>query len=254
MTGLRGLVVAAALLGTAAARADLPATVDAVKPAIVVVGSYKATDSPRFTLRGTGFAVGDGSQLITNAHVLGEGAQLDPAAQLMVQVRTPSGLEPRGAKVVEVDLLHDLALLALDGRPIPALKLRDGPVREGQSVALMGFPLGGLLGFAPVTHRGIVSSITPIALPGPASRQLAERTVRQLRDGSFDVLQLDATAYPGNSGGPLFDVENGEVLGVVNMVLVRETREAALGHPSGISYAIPAVHIAELLKRHPPGR
>ncbi len=259
---LRLAFVACALVAAGTARAaDLPATIEALKPSIVVVGYVKATDNPRFTMHGTGFAVGDGSLVVTNAHVLADGATLDPTAQLTVQVRLPlraggpAALEPRDATVVEIDVLHDLALLRVGGAALPPLAVRSGAsAREGQAVALIGFPLGGLLGFAPVTHRGIVSSITPVALPGPASRQLAERTVRALRDGSFDVLQLDATAFPGNSGGPLFDPDTGQVLGVVNMVFVRETREAALTRPSGISYAIPASHVAELIRRNATAR
>ena len=122
-------------------------------------------------------------------------------------------------------------------------------VREGQSVAFMGFPIGGTLGFSPVTHRGIVSSITPAVLPAPTSRQLTDATIRSARSGTFDIFQLDATAYPGNSGGPLFDAESGEVVGVVNMVLLKNTRESALSQPSGISYAIPSRFVSQLLER-----
>ncbi len=39
-------------------------------------------------------------------------------------------------------------------------------LREGQVVAFIGFPIGGVLGLSPVTHRGIISAVTPIALPG----------------------------------------------------------------------------------------
>jgi S1-C subfamily serine protease len=66
---------------------------------------------------------------------------------------------------------------------------------------------------------------------------------------SFDIFQLDGTAYPGNSGGPLFDPATGKVLGVLNMVFIKGTRESALTHPSGISYAIPSEHIKQLLLR-----
>jgi S1-C subfamily serine protease len=115
----------------------------------------------------------------------------------------------------------------------------------------MGFPIGGVLGFSPVTHRGTVSSITAAALPTPTAVQLHSQAIRSLRnDSPFDIFQLDATAYPGNSGGPLFDPETGEVLGVVNMVLLKGTRESALTHPSGISYAIPSRFVLDLVRRH----
>ena len=102
---------------------------------------------------------------------------------------------------------------------------------------------------SPVTHRATVSAITPAALPAPSSRLLNEATIRGVRAGTFDIFQLDGTAYPGNSGGPLFDATTGEVIGVVNMVLVKGTREGALSQPSGISYAIPSRFVAQLLER-----
>ncbi len=120
--------------------------------------------------------------------------------------------------------------------------------REGQSVAFIGFPIGGALGFSPVTHRAMISSITPAAMPTPTARQLNEATIRSVRSGPFNIFQLDGTAYPGNSGGPLFDPESGDVLGVVNMVFIKGSRESALSQPSGISYAIPSRYVAELLE------
>ncbi len=63
------------------------------------------------------------------------------------------------------------------------------------------------------------------------------------------MLQLDGTAYPGNSGSPLYETENGEVVGIINMVFVKGTKEAALTQPSGISYAIPAQPLIDLIQR-----
>jgi S1-C subfamily serine protease len=114
----------------------------------------------------------------------------------------------------------------------------------------MGFPIGGVLGFSSVTHRATVSSITTMALPSPTGQQLSERAIRSLRAGPLQVFQLDATAYPGNSGGPLFDPRSGAVLGVINMVLTKSTRESAMSQPSGISYAIPSRYVLELMARH----
>jgi serine protease Do len=61
------------------------------------------------------------------------------------------------------------------------------------------------------------------------------------------VFQLDATAYPGNSGSPVFDPDTGEVIGIINMVLVKAGKESVLAQPSGITYAIPASHLATMI-------
>lgn len=233
------------------ARADLPSSINKVKPSVVIVGTFKATNNPRFTLRGTGFVVAEGNLAITNAHVIPEGSEADTETKMAVQVRIgQSDLQMRFATVLEIDKTHDLALLKFDGAPVQKLVLGDSDkAQEGQSIAFMGFPIGGALGFSVVTHRGMISSRTAISLPPANSRQLDARTLRSLREGSFDIFQLDATAYPGNSGGPMFDADTGEVLGVVNMVFVKGTKESALTNPSGISYAIPSVHILQLLQR-----
>jgi S1-C subfamily serine protease len=132
---------------------------------------------------------------------------------------------------------------------LPALVLQSGgPVREGQSVAFTGFPIGSVLGLSPVTHRGIISAITPIVLPSAKANQLNEKVIKRLKSGTFEIYQLDGTAYPGNSGGPLFEMEKGEVIGIINMVFVKGTKESVLSHPSGISFAIPVLYLQELLR------
>jgi S1-C subfamily serine protease len=237
------------------ARAGLPEVVAVTKPSVVAVGTYNALASPRFAFRGTGFVVADGQGagrlLATNAHVLPE--ETAALAQLVLQIagnRAPgqdTAIETRPLTVLAIDRVHDLALLQFTGTPLPTLTLATEPAREGQAVAFIGFPIGGLLGFSPVTHRGSVSSITPIALPPPSARQLDAASVSRLRQGPFDIYQLDGTAYPGNSGGPLLDIDSGQVLGLVNMVLVKGSRESVLSQPSGISYAIPVRYLRELL-------
>ena len=246
-----GLMLAGLMLTAPAAHAGLPDVVAAARPSVLPVGLYNPLGSPRFAFRGTGFVVGDGRLLATNAHVLPEDAA--GLQQLVLQLGgnraagQDAALETRKLSVLAVDRMHDLALLQIGGAPLPALTLATEPAREGQAVAFTGFPIGGLLGFSPVTHRAIVSSITPIALPPPNASRLDAAAVNRLRQGPFDIYQLDGTAYPGNSGGPLFDADTGQVLGIVNMVLVKGSRESVLSQPSGISYAIPVRFLRELL-------
>ena len=253
---MRHVLTACALMCFAAATsaADaLPTLIAGLKPSVLAVGFYKETQSPRFGFSGTGFVVGDGNLLVTNAHVIARSAEDGTADTDLVAYRPgTSGQDSlRRLEVIEVDKAHDLALLRFEGSAMPVLTLDSvQPAREGQMVAFIGFPLGSNLGLSPVTHRGIVSSITSVALPSPSARQLDSRAIKALKDGAFELLQLDATAYPGNSGGPLFDAETGAVVGVINMVALKGTRESALTHPSGISYAIPVEHVLRLLARN----
>ena len=230
--------------------ADLPDLIDQIKPSVVVVGTYVKTRSPAFVMRGTGFVVGNGTLVATNVHVVPEVLDAANGEILMVLALTGrAGAQQRPAKIAASDKAHDLALLRIDGPPMPAMVLQEsGKVREGQSIAFTGFPIGSVLGLSPVTHRGIISSITPIVLPGAAANQLNEKVIKRLKSGPFEIYQLDGTAYPGNSGGPLFETEKGEVIGVVNMVFVKGTKESVLTNPSGISYAVPVVYLQELLR------
>lgn len=231
--------------------AGLAETVLRVKPSVVLVGTFKSTESPRFQLRGAGFLVARGDLVVTNAHVLPADLDKPDAPTLVVQVRLAGEWQMRSVTVLETDALRDLTLLRMEGAPGPVLRIGDSRrVREGDSLAFMGFPIGGSLGFSHVTHRATVSTITSAALPSPSAERLKEQAIRGLRNGTFDIFQLDATAYPGNSGGPLFDPDTGEVMGVMNMVLIKNTRESALSQPSGISYAIPSRYVQALVDRH----
>lgn len=253
-TRRRGLLLAGAALACAAQAAaqGLPQLIERSKPGVVLVGTHAATDSPRFGFRGSGFVVEQGRYVVTNAHVLPVAEPGAPVRQLVIQAWQDGRWEPHAVRVVAVARAQDLALLQLEGAALPAsLRLgAEDPVREGTEVALMGFPLGGALGYSHVTHRGIVAALTGVTMPQPTAQTLNERAIRQLREGGFDIYQLDALAYPGNSGGPVFDVASGVVIGVVNMVLAKN-REAALSSPTGISYAVPVRHVHALLRQLP---
>lgn len=249
----RGVILAVtALLVAAPIQADNAAsTIERVKGSVVAVGTFERTRVPAFQFRATGFAVGDGSLIATNAHALP--VTLDSEHRETLAVLIPgSAQQPqrREARELSVDTGTDLALLKIDGPPLPALKLGGfDTVREGQSVLFTGFPIGNVLGIFAVTHRGMIAAITPIAIPPPLAGELDAHIARRLTTGSYPVLQLDATAYPGNSGSPVYDPESGDVLGIINMVFVKGTKEAVLTQPSGITYAIPATHLRALLAK-----
>lgn len=247
-------IAAACLLPTSAAGADLPRTLRTIKPSVVAVGTFQRTRNPSFQFLGTGFVVGNGRLIATNAHVAG--VKLDTESLETLAIAVPAGeggatIAVRPARLLAQEKERDLAVLAIDGDPLPALRLAnaDYRVQEGQDIAFTGFPIGNALGFFPVTHRGIIASITPIGIPQDNSRALDPALIRRLANDPFRVYQLDATAYPGNSGSPVYDPATGEVIGVINMVFVKSTKERILSDPSGISYAIPVEYLSALIAR-----
>lgn len=237
-----------ACLLSGAANAGLPETIIKVKPSIVAVGTVQKTRRPPVKFYGTGFVVGDGNHVVTNAHVVP--AVLDVAGMetLTVLVGGGQSANARKAEQVAMDLQHDLVILKIDGPPLPALELGDSNlVMAGELYAFTGFPLGTVLGFYPVTHRGLISNISPIVLPAQSSRQLTVEMIRRL-NAPFNIFQLDATAYPGNSGSPVYNPDNGRVVAILNMVFVKETKETIIEKPSGIAYAIPINYVKALLE------
>lgn len=229
--------------------ATLPDTIDKIRPSVVAVGTYQPTSSPRQVFRGTGFVVGNGRYVVTNSHVVPD--KVDSTKRETIAVYSGRGRNARyhEARVIGRDPTHDLALLGISAT-LPAVTLGDaGMAREGEEIALTGFPIGMALGLYPVTHRGIISAISPMAPPQMASKVLSAKMIRAMRD-PYDVMQLDATAYPGNSGSPVYDQQTGNVIGVVNSVLVKATKEAAISAPSGITYAIPVRFVRDLLKTY----
>jgi hypothetical protein len=241
---------ALALLGGTLSAGELARTVAAVKPSIVGIGTYQKTRSPAIRFVGTGFVTADGLSVVTSAHVVPDLLDSEKMEQLGVVVGDGDSVAFRPAQLAARDREHDLAHLRLSGAPMPALRLGDsGTVLEGQDLAFTGFPLGMVLGLHHVTHRAMLSAITPVVMPSLSSRGLDARAIVQLQRSAFQIFQLDGTAYPGNSGSPVYDPATGVVLGVINMVFVKGLKETAITNPSGITYAVPARYVHELLQK-----
>lgn len=247
-----GLLAALALLlaGPAAAQTTPATTIERVKASIVAIGSFQRLRSPQFSFAGTGFIVGDGLNVATNEHVVVK-ITGDKGGTLAIAIPQPGNKALiRPARRLAADPESDLALLSIEGPALPALPLGNAAqVREGETYLFTGFPIGAVLGLFPVTHRAMISAVSPIAIPAPRADKLDARSVRQIARGAYSVFQLDATAYPGNSGSPVYHPETGVVIGIVNSVFVKSTRESALTQPSGITYAIPAKKLLELLNQ-----
>lgn len=244
--------VSLALLFSAPVMADVADTLQALKPGVVGVGVFRPSGSPRGNLQGTGFAVLDGRYVVSCAHIFAKALDSEKKETHAIFIGRDRQMTVRGARVIATDQARDLALLKIEGEPLPALKLGDSDrVREGWQLYFTGYPIGSVLGLNPSTHRAGLAAIIPIFTPVAAAWQLNARTLRQAKE-PYEVFELDAVAYPGNSGSPVWHPETGEVLGVVNSVYVKGAKEAALSAPSGISYAIPAKYVQRLLTQAAP--
>ena len=242
-----GAAMVPALFGRSARAAELTSVVAAAKPSIVAIGLFAPLQNPQFRFLGSGFAVGDGKQVVTCAHVI---PTIDPARRESIAVAVPGaeGTKVYQAKPAVLDRDADLAVLDFEGPALPALALADAAdIREGTDVVLLGFPIGSALGLFAAAHRGVIAAITPMITPALNSNNLKAQKLQVMRGPPISLLQLDATTFPGNSGGPLIDVATGRVVGVISLGLAKGNRESAIQYPSGISYAVPVGYLAPLL-------
>ena len=231
---------------------SLPDLIDGLTPSVVGVGAAyppraPTSGKPTRRLLGSGFAVNLNGQgyIATNAHVIPETLDKEGRETLAVFLTGERQGQMRFATVAGLDKEHDLALLTYSGVELPAMQTSTRFGRPGERVAFTGFPIGAVLGLYPSTHEGIISAVTPIARPVDQGRDLSAEHVRRLRS-PFNVYQLDAIAYPGNSGSAVYRQEDGAVIGIMNSVFVKETRESLLSAPSGIAYVIPVEHLLRL--------
>ena len=241
-------IFTAVMMLSAKAQSEFVDIVTKIKPSVVGIGIHTPTSRPQNILRGTGFVIGDGHYVVTNAHVLP--TELDESLLQKMAVFIGSGKEAkvRKAEIVATSTLYDLAILKLSGASLPAVTLSSEKFRnDGTYVAFTGFPIGSILGLYPVTHRGIIASTTPTVIPAQTAGQISLKMLKRMRN-PYLVYQLDATAYPGNSGSAMYDMKTGEVLGIINKVFVQTTKEAVISNPSGITYAIPVKYLHQILK------
>jgi serine protease Do len=153
---------------------------------------------------GSGFIVSPDGIIITNAHVVAE------ATEITVKLTDRREFD---AKVLGVDKRTDIAVLKIDARNLPAVKIgHASDLKVGEWVAAIGSPFG----FENTITSGIVSA-----------------KARALPDENYvPFIQTDVAVNPGNSGGPLFNMD-GEVVGVNSQIFSRT------GGYMGLSFAIP---------------
>jgi serine protease Do len=153
---------------------------------------------------GSGFIVSSDGLILTNAHVVNGAKE--------VTVRLTDRRE-YNAKVVGIDTTSDIAVIRIEAKNLPTVKVGDSrDVRVGEWVLAIGAPFG----FANSATAGIVSA-TGRTLDG---------------SGYVPFIQTDVPINPGNSGGPLFNMR-GEVVGINSQIYSRS------GGYQGVSFSIP---------------
>lgn len=166
-------------------------------------GDAQPDDQPSASL-GSGFIVSSDGYILTNAHVI-DGANV-------VTVKLTDKREYK-AKVVGSDKQSDVAVLKIDASGLPTVKIGDpAQSKVGQWVVAIGSPYG----FDNTVTSGIISAKS-----------------RSLPDENYTpFIQTDVPVNPGNSGGPLFNLQ-GEVIGINSMIY------SQTGGFQGLSFAIP---------------
>ena len=160
--------------------------------------------STPFKGMGSGFIISSDGLILTNAHVVRE------AKDVTVKL---SDRREYTAKVLGVDTATDIAVLRVDAKDLPVVRLGDPRNLEvGDPVLAIGAPYG----LEQTATSGIVSA-KGRSLPG---------------DAVVPFIQTDAAVNPGNSGGPLFD-GTGSVVGINSQIYSRS------GGFQGVSFAIP---------------
>ena len=173
---------------------------------------------------GSGFIVSADGYVLTNAHVV---AGEDNDAALSDIAVTLTDKREFKATVVGVDRRTDVALLKIDAKNLPLVKIgKPDAARVGEWVVAMGSPFG----FDNTVTAGIISA---------KARRLPDETY-------VPFIQTDVAINPGNSGGPLFNLA-GEVIGINSQIYSRS------GGFMGISFAIPidvAMNVKDQLVAH----
>jgi serine protease Do len=172
---------------------------------------------------GSGVIIDPDGYIVTNAHVIG-GAQ-HVRVSVPIVATNESTNEPIisrsrmvDARVVGSDEDIDLALLKIEATKLPALRLGDyNKLRQGDFVFAFGSP------------EGLQDSVTMGVVSTPA-RQLDP-------DSPMVYVQSDAATNPGNSGGPLVNVD-GELIGINTFILSQS------GGNEGLGFAIPSAIVA----------
>jgi S1-C subfamily serine protease len=187
---------------------------DIVRPAVVRVRGFGVDENGDELERsiGTGVVIVDSGIILTNLHVVAQAAKL--------VLTFSDGLESE-ARIVGLHPEQDLAVLQAKTIPddLTAATMRSTKdLALGEDVVAVGFPFG----IGPSVSAGVISGLKREYRSPEGQRVLS------------NLIQFDAAANPGNSGGPLVTAE-GEVVGIVTGLLNPTDQRVFIG----IGFAVP---------------
>jgi serine protease Do len=178
--GCIGIVLLFAFGAPAAGTVALPDIIDKIKPAIVAVGAFQKTPSrPRF-FAALALSLRTVSMWLPTRMLCRRSSTLKKGSCRCI---CRQGKSWRSVKLQKSGKIatHDLAILRIIGRPLTTMTLGDANrVREGKVYAFTGFPIGMVLGLNVVTHRGIISAITPIVIAQLSGQLLEKKIISRL--------------------------------------------------------------------------
>jgi S1-C subfamily serine protease len=209
-------------LPSAAARAY-----EAIRPSVVRVrgfGQHGKDGEEAETGVGSGVVIVEKGVILTNLHVV--------AGAKRVKVVFADGLES-DASIVGLQPEHDLAVLQAATVPddlVPATLRSTADLAPGDTVIAVGFPFG----IGPSVSAGVVSGLRR-EFQSPQGERLLT-----------NLIQFDAAANPGSSGGPLV-TPDGEVVGIVTAILNPTQQRVFVG----IGFAVPIENAASAVGIHP---
>lgn len=196
--------------------------IDEVAPSVISVFGVSEVKNAYFgenlfasqVTAGSGFFISSDGYILTNRHVVA-----NEEAEYFVNVE---GEKKLPAEVVYRHPTNDLAILKIEGSDYPVVELGDSSaLKRGDRVVAMGNAFGQ---FPDTVSLGRVTALNRDIVAGD------EKETQTLR-----VLQTSAQLYPGNSGGPLFDLE-GRVVGV---------NVAMSAYQLNVSFSIPVNDVKE---------
>jgi serine protease Do len=226
--------------GAAARRTEFVTAAERVSPSIVSVGASRTgyMVSPfadffsnfavfpyeeKVPYLGSGVIVDPSGLIVTNFHVV------ENTSEVFVTLLDGREFPP---KVQGADAVTDVAMLKIEGKNLPSVKLGDSDdLMVGEWVLAMGNPFGNLIGDPhPTVTAGVVSALRRSFRPSGGLQRVYQ-----------DMIQTDAAINPGNSGGALINCA-GELVGINTFIMSRS------GGAEGIGFAIPVSKVKAVIE------